>query len=45
MNSIRSFDQVSGIITCDAGVVLENLDNYLADFNYTVPLDLGAKGR
>lgn len=44
MNKIRSFDEVSGIVTCDAGVILENLDNYLAEYNYTVPLDLGAKG-
>ncbi|GJJ14681.1 hypothetical protein Clacol_008947 [Clathrus columnatus] len=44
MNSIRSFDEVSGIVTCDAGIILENLDNYLAEFDYTVPLDLAAKG-
>ncbi|KAF8588478.1 D-lactate dehydrogenase [Ramaria rubella] len=44
MNKIRSFDKVSGIVTCDAGIVLEILDNYLAESGYTVPLDLGAKG-
>jgi (R)-2-hydroxyglutarate---pyruvate transhydrogenase len=45
MNNIRSFDPVSGIVSCDAGVVLEDLDNYLGERGYTVPLDLAAKGR
>ncbi|KAJ3280090.1 hypothetical protein HK104_000909 [Borealophlyctis nickersoniae] len=44
MNQIRSFDDVSGILTCDAGCVLEVLDNWLADKGYMMPLDLGAKG-
>ncbi len=29
---------------CQAGCVLEVLDNYLADRGYMMPLDLGAKG-
>ncbi|ODQ79722.1 hypothetical protein BABINDRAFT_161431 [Babjeviella inositovora NRRL Y-12698] len=44
LNNIRAFDEVSGILTCDAGVVLENADNYLAERGYIFPLDLGAKG-
>ncbi|KAI8149362.1 hypothetical protein BJV82DRAFT_708252 [Fennellomyces sp. T-0311] len=44
MNKVRAFDPVSGVAVVDAGVVLENLDNYLAPLGYTVPLDLGAKG-
>ncbi|KAK9703215.1 D-lactate ferricytochrome c oxidoreductase [Basidiobolus ranarum] len=44
MNKIRAFDPISGVVTCDAGCVLENLDNYLAERDYIVPLDLGAKG-
>ncbi|ORX91794.1 D-lactate dehydrogenase [Basidiobolus meristosporus CBS 931.73] len=44
MNKIRSFDALSGVVTCDAGCILENLDDYLAERNYMVPLDLGAKG-
>ena len=44
MNSIESVDENSGIVTLQAGVVLENLDNYLADFGLMAPLDLGAKG-
>ncbi|KAI8064596.1 FAD linked oxidase [Gongronella butleri] len=43
-NQIRAFDALSGIATVDGGVVLEQLDQYLAPHGYTVPLDLGAKG-
>lgn len=45
MNSIRSFDNVSGALVSDAGCILEVLDNYLAERGYIMPLDLGAKGR
>lgn len=44
MNSIRSFDEVSGILVTDAGTVLEIADSFLAEKNYIFPLDLGAKG-
>ncbi|KAK6464647.1 hypothetical protein DFJ63DRAFT_317942 [Scheffersomyces coipomensis] len=44
INKIRSFDSVSGILKCDAGVILETADQYLADQGYIFPLDLGAKG-
>jgi D-2-hydroxyglutarate dehydrogenase len=44
MNSVISFDEVSGILVCEAGCVLENLDNYVAKHGYMMPLDLGAKG-
>ncbi|SCU92549.1 LAMI_0E10990g1_1 [Lachancea mirantina] len=44
LNKVRSFDEVSGILKCDAGVILENADNFLADHGYIFPLDLGAKG-
>lgn len=45
MNSVRSFDQVSGALVCDAGSILEVLDKYLEERGYIMPLDLGAKGR
>lgn len=35
---------VSGILVCQAGCILENLDNYLAERGLIVPLDLGCKG-
>ncbi|KAL1880670.1 D-lactate ferricytochrome c oxidoreductase [Diaporthe australafricana] len=44
MNKVRSFDEVSGVLTADAGAVLEVVDNYLAEKGYIFPLDLGAKG-
>ncbi|KAF9437360.1 hypothetical protein BGZ76_001077 [Entomortierella beljakovae] len=44
MNSVRSFDDVSGALVCDAGCILESLEKYLDDFGYITPLDLGAKG-
>lgn len=44
MNKIRSFDPVSGNLKCDAGLILENADNFLAENGYIFPLDLGAKG-
>lgn len=44
MNKIRSFDEISGIFVCDAGVVLETADNWLREKGNIFPLDLGAKG-
>jgi len=44
MNSIRSFDEVSGILVVDAGCILEVVDNFLGEKNHIFPLDLGAKG-
>ena len=35
---------MSGIVTCDAGVVLEVLDKHVGEQGFAVPLDLGAKG-
>lgn len=44
MNNVLSFDSVSGILTCQAGCVLESLSLYLEERDYIMPLDLGAKG-
>jgi len=44
MDKIRSFDDVSGILVADAGVILEVADNFLAEKKHIFPLDLGAKG-
>lgn len=44
MSKIRSFDEVSGVLTVDAGAVLEVTDNFLAEKGYIFPLDLAAKG-
>jgi len=44
MNKVLSFDPVSGVLTCEAGCVLQTLDEYLEQNGFTMPLDLGAKG-
>ncbi|KAF8140120.1 hypothetical protein EV363DRAFT_1311703 [Boletus edulis] len=44
MNSVRSFDPVSGVLAADAGCILESLSDYIARYNHIMPLDLGAKG-
>lgn len=44
LNKIRSFDELTGILKCDAGAILEEVDNYLKERGYLFPLDLGAKG-
>ncbi|TYZ64642.1 hypothetical protein PybrP1_000409 [[Pythium] brassicae (nom. inval.)] len=44
MNSVESFDDVSGVLVCDAGCVLEKLDDFVARRGYAMPLDLSAKG-
>ncbi len=44
MNSIEEIDEISGTITVQAGTILENVQNYVADKGFFFPLDLGARG-
>ncbi|NXD16832.1 D2HDH protein, partial [Nothocercus nigrocapillus] len=44
MSQIISFDEVSGILVCQAGCILENLNQYVEEKGFVMPLDLGAKG-
>ncbi|XP_015576266.1 D-2-hydroxyglutarate dehydrogenase, mitochondrial [Ricinus communis] len=44
MNNIVAFDEVSGILVCEAGCILENLITFLDNKGFIMPLDLGAKG-
>lgn len=44
LNKVLAFDEYSGIVTCEAGVILENLNAYLEERGFVMPLDLGAKG-
>ncbi|XP_059048294.1 D-2-hydroxyglutarate dehydrogenase, mitochondrial-like [Achroia grisella] len=44
MNQIISLDDISGTLVCEAGCILENLDNYVREHELIMPLDLGAKG-
>lgn len=34
----------AGALVCQSGCVLEELDNFVLDKGFTVPIDLGAKG-
>jgi len=44
LNKIRNFDETSGIISVDAGCVLQTVDDFLKEKGFIFPLDLGAKG-
>ncbi|CAI2345560.1 unnamed protein product [Caenorhabditis sp. 36 PRJEB53466] len=44
INKNFHFDDTMGILQCDAGFILEELDNKLAPLGYMMPFDLGAKG-
>jgi (R)-2-hydroxyglutarate---pyruvate transhydrogenase len=44
MNQIYGFDDVQGILTCEAGCILQTLQDYCRERGYMMPLDLGAKG-
>ena len=44
MNNIISLDPISRVLVCEAGCVLETLNNSLAEHGCIMPLDLGAKG-
>ncbi|RUS13673.1 hypothetical protein BC938DRAFT_477724 [Jimgerdemannia flammicorona] len=44
MNNVRRFDEISGVVVADSGIILEKLDEFLTERDHIVPLDLGAKG-
>lgn len=44
MNKIDLIDDVSGILKCQAGCVLEHLENSVAEKDLRMPIDMGAKG-
>ncbi|KAJ1458641.1 hypothetical protein M885DRAFT_513170 [Pelagophyceae sp. CCMP2097] len=44
MNEIEALDADSGVVTLQAGVILEQLEAFLQPRGFTAPLDLGAKG-
>ena len=45
MNKVLRFDEHSSIVTCEAGVILKDLEAWATEHGCTVPLDLGSKGR
>lgn len=44
LNRIRHFDPISGIVTVDAGVILQQIEDFLEPHHLTIPFDLAAKG-
>mmetsp|Transcript_34852 Transcript_34852/g.48342 ORF Transcript_34852/g.48342 Transcript_34852/m.48342 type:complete len:523 (-) Transcript_34852:184-1752(-) len=44
LDQVLAFDPVGGILTCQAGCVLETLNEYAEERGFVMPLDLGAKG-
>lgn len=44
MNRVIGFHDVSGVLVCQAGCVLQELSSYVEDRGFVMPLDLGAKG-
>lgn len=44
MNNVIFFDEVSGILVCEARCILENLISFIDNQEFIMPLDLGAKG-
>jgi FAD/FMN-containing dehydrogenase len=43
LNSIEGVDE-RGILKCEAGCILQDLQTYAASYQHLVPVDLGAKG-
>lgn len=44
MRGVRILDSALGFVEVEAGVVLEELNNMLSDYNLVTPYNLGAKG-
>lgn len=44
MNLIEGLDETSGLLKCQAGCILQELQAYAAQRKFLVPVDLGAKG-
>lgn len=44
MNKIEKFDPTTSVVFCESGVILQNLQEYLADYKYMPPVSLGSKG-
>ncbi len=44
LKKVYGFNPYNSVLTCEAGCVLEDLNNMLSKDGYEIPLDLGAKG-
>ncbi|KAJ2341575.1 D-lactate ferricytochrome c oxidoreductase, partial [Coemansia sp. RSA 2618] len=45
MNKVREIDAVAGVLVADSGCVLEDLDNFVQEHGYIMPVDLGGRKR
>jgi FAD/FMN-containing dehydrogenase len=44
LNKVLSFNPVSQTLTCEAGCILQDLNEHVGQYQCEMPLDLGAKG-
>ena len=44
MNHVEHIDPYSGVLRCQSGAILENLEEAAREHGLCMPLDLGAKG-
>ncbi|PJF17345.1 putative D-lactate dehydrogenase (Cytochrome) [Paramicrosporidium saccamoebae] len=44
LNRLINHDEVSGVLSAEAGCILETADNFVRERGFVMPLDLGAKG-
>lgn len=44
LKTIDSLEETTGILKCQAGCILQDLQNYCAGRRHLIPVDLGAKG-
>ena len=44
LDKIHAFDPLTEVLSCDAGCILQNLQDHLEPYNYETPFDLGARG-
>ncbi|KAJ2543447.1 D-lactate ferricytochrome c oxidoreductase [Coemansia sp. RSA 1853] len=45
MNKVREIDSVAGVIVAESGCVLEDLDNFVQEHGFIMPVDLGGRKR
>ncbi|KPM11447.1 d-2-hydroxyglutarate dehydrogenase, mitochondrial-like protein [Sarcoptes scabiei] len=44
MNKILEFDEITGVLQCETGCILQELEEFVNAKNRLIPYDLGAKG-
>jgi D-2-hydroxyglutarate dehydrogenase len=44
LNKVHSLDAATGVLQCQAGCILQNLQDYASASNLMVPIDLGSRG-